>query len=90
MRVHQYAKNALIFVPLFTSLDYQDLTLLLNVAVAFVCFSLCASGVYFLNDLLDLEVDRQHVRKRHRPLASGDLPVALCAISFSPTHTPFS
>jgi len=77
MRVHQYAKNALIFVPLFTSHHYNDLTLLLNVAVAFVCFSLCASGVYFLNDLLDLGADRIHAKKRHRPLASGDLPISL-------------
>jgi HAD superfamily hydrolase (TIGR01549 family) len=77
MRVHQYAKNALIFVPLFTSHHYQDLALLVNVAVAFVCFSLCASGVYFLNDLLDLSADRAHAKKRHRPLASGDLPISL-------------
>ena len=77
MRVHQYAKNALIFVPLFTSHHYQDSAQLLNVVVAFVCFSLCASGVYFLNDLLDLEADRLHAKKRHRPLASGDLPLSL-------------
>lgn len=77
MRVHQYAKNALIFVPLFTSHHYNDLTLLAHVAIAFVCFSLCASGVYFLNDLLDLSADRAHARKRHRPLASGALPISL-------------
>jgi HAD superfamily hydrolase (TIGR01549 family) len=77
MRIHQYAKNALIFVPLFTAHHYQDLTLLSNVALAFVCFSLCASGVYFLNDLLDLEADRVHAKKRFRPLASGDLPISL-------------
>lgn len=77
MRVHQYAKNALIFVPLFTSHNYQDAAALWTVFLAFVCFSLCASGVYFLNDLLDLESDRQHANKRFRPLASGDLPIPL-------------
>ena len=75
MRARQYAKNVLIFVPLFTSHGYQNPMSLLTVFVAFICFSLCASGVYFLNDLLDLEADRRHTRKRHRPLASDDLPI---------------
>ncbi len=76
MRLHQYAKNVLIFVPLFTSHAYDDIGTVVAVAIAFVCFSLCASGVYFLNDLLDLPADRQHATKRRRPLASGDLPIA--------------
>jgi len=77
MRVHQNAKNALIFVPLFASHHYQDSAQFLNVVMAFICFSLCASGVYFLNGLLDLEADRLHAKKRNRPLASGDLPLSL-------------
>lgn len=77
MRLHQYAKNALIFVPLFTSHSYQGPSILITAALAFVCFSLCASGVYFLNDLLDLQSDRQHASKRGRPLASGALPVSV-------------
>ncbi|HYQ72174.1 MAG TPA: UbiA family prenyltransferase, partial [Gammaproteobacteria bacterium] len=73
MRVHQYVKNALIVVPLVTSHSYGDLASIFAVFWAVVCFSLCASGVYFLNDLLDLAADRQHATKRNRPLAAGDL-----------------
>ena len=76
MRLHQYAKNALIFVPLFTSHSYLSAPGIVAALVAFVCFSLCASGVYFLNDLLDLQADRQHPRKRNRPLASGNLALS--------------
>ena len=75
MRIHQWAKNALIFVPLFTSHTYQDLNHLLIAGIAFISFSFCASGVYFLNDLLDLDADRRHASKRFRPLASGALPI---------------
>ncbi len=76
MRIHQYAKNFLIFVPLLTSHQYFDQTSVLLSLLAFFCFSLCASGVYFLNDLLDLESDRHHAKKRFRPLASGSLPLS--------------
>ena len=75
MRLHQWAKNVLVFVPLLTAHSYLNMGSLLQACLAFLCFSLCASGVYFLNDLLDLEADRQHTRKRFRPLASGDLPI---------------
>ena len=77
MRIHQYVKNALIFVPVFTSHGYQETSVLLVALFAFVCFSLCASGVYFLNDLLDLQSDRRHATKRKRPLASGDLSLSI-------------
>jgi len=75
MRLHQWVKNALVFVPLFTSHSYGDSHLLELALLAFLSFGLCASGHYFLNDLLDLDADRAHHRKRNRPLASGDLPV---------------
>lgn len=75
MRIHQWAKNVLIFVPLFTSHTYLELNHLFITALAFVSFSLTASGVYFLNDLLDLDSDRSHASKRFRPLASGALPI---------------
>ncbi|WP_170412011.1 UbiA family prenyltransferase [Ruegeria arenilitoris] len=73
MRPHQYAKNALIFAPIFTSQQHLPFSSVLASLLAFICFSLCASGVYFLNDLVDLAADRQHTSKRHRPLPSGDL-----------------
>ncbi|MEM8987208.1 MAG: UbiA family prenyltransferase [Pseudomonadota bacterium] len=80
MRVHQWAKNVLVFVPLFTSHSYYDLGAVFACLVAFASFSLCASGVYFFNDLLDLEADRKHKTKWRRPLASGDLPISLGVI----------
>ncbi len=76
MRLHQWAKNVLVFVPLLTSHKYGDFGLGLDALMAFVVFSLCASGVYFLNDLLDLDADRVHPTKCNRPLASGALPVS--------------
>jgi len=77
MRPHQYAKNALIFVPILTSHGYKEASVLLAALLAFICFSLCASGVYFLNDLLDLQSDRLHSSKKNRPLASGNLSLPI-------------
>ncbi|MBX9796021.1 UbiA family prenyltransferase [Sphingomonas sp.] len=75
MRSHQWAKNALIFVPLVTSGLWADTRLIAQALGAFALFSLAASGVYLINDLLDIEADRAHRTKRHRPLASGALPI---------------
>jgi 4-hydroxybenzoate polyprenyltransferase len=72
VRPHQWAKNVLIFFPLLFS---HELTArrLLTALLAFCCFSLAASATYIVNDLLDIEADRRHPRKRFRPFASGDL-----------------
>jgi 4-hydroxybenzoate polyprenyltransferase len=75
LRVHQYAKNALIFVPLLTAHAYAFHNFL-SVLLAFVAFSLCASSVYLLNDLIDLRADRQHPSKQRRPFACGAIPLA--------------
>lgn len=72
-RPHQWAKNVLLFVPLVMSHRLADAARLLDVVWAFVAFSLCASGVYVVNDLVDLRADRAHPRKRERPFASGRL-----------------
>ena len=77
MRLHQWAKNILVFVPLLTSHEYGSSGPILTALSAFVSFCLCASGVYLLNDLLDLDADRRHPTKRNRPLASGALPVSI-------------
>ncbi|MCA1376741.1 MULTISPECIES: UbiA family prenyltransferase [unclassified Bradyrhizobium] len=81
LRVHQYAKNTLVFVPALTA-HQLDLWTLGYALLAFLAFSACASGAYLMNDLLDLAADRQHPSKRHRALAAGDLPIssALSAI----------
>src|SRR4051794_5181284 len=73
MRVHQWAKNTLVFAPIllahrFTSLQSWGQTLL-----AFLGFSLVASAAYVWNDLMDLEADRAHPEKRRRPIASGTI-----------------
>jgi len=71
-RPHQWAKNLLIFLPLFLAHSINPGKLLAGLA-AFCCFSLTASSTYMLNDLLDIEADRRHPRKRFRPFAAGDL-----------------
>jgi 4-hydroxybenzoate polyprenyltransferase len=75
MRVHQWTKNILIFIPLIASHQILNGPRLLAACVAFLSFSLCASGVYILNDCLDLEADRTHPTKKRRPFASGDLSI---------------
>jgi 4-hydroxybenzoate polyprenyltransferase len=72
VRVHQWAKNLLIFVPLLCSHAVTRGKLLTALA-AFCCFSLTASAAYIVNDLLDIEADRLHPSKSQRPFASGDL-----------------
>lgn len=71
MRPHQYIKNIFIFLPLFFALKITNLELFLSAVIAFIAFSLTASGVYILNDYHDIEEDRQHPKKKNRPLASG-------------------
>ena len=70
MRPHQWIKNLLVFAPLLAGHIFT-INAALNAMAAFVSFSLVASSVYLLNDLLDLSSDREHVRKRSRPFASG-------------------
>lgn len=72
IRLHQWAKNTLIFVPVLLAHAWSVSTLLAAV-VAFISFGLCASATYIINDLLDIEADRRHPRKRRRPFAAGDL-----------------
>jgi 4-hydroxybenzoate polyprenyltransferase len=72
-RPHHWAKNALIFVPLLAAQAAGSLDLLAAAAVAFLAFSLAASGIYVYNDLFDLAADRAHPAKRNRPFASGEL-----------------
>lgn len=74
-RLHQWAKNLLIFLPaLLAHRMLQPSTLAMSL-LAFLDFGLCASSVYLLNDLLDLASDRRHPRKRRRPFAAGILSV---------------
>lgn len=72
IRLHQWSKNILIFLPLLLAHVWVP-GLIAAAVVAFFSFGLCASATYIVNDLLDLEADRHHPRKRLRPFASGDL-----------------
>jgi len=75
LRVHQWVKNVLVFLPLLAAHRMLDMPAMVSTVLAFICFNLCASSVYLVNDLLDLAADRQHSRKRHRPFAAGTLPL---------------
>jgi len=80
LRIHQWLKNGLLFVPLLAAHLLADTTAWWSLICAFIAFCLCASSVYIANDLLDLESDRQHPRKCNRPFASGTLPIYKGAI----------
>lgn len=76
LRVHQWLKNLLLFVPLLTAFSFLDFEKLTTMIVAFFAFSLAASATYIVNDLWDLENDRTHPRKRLRPFANAKLPIS--------------
>lgn len=75
LRPHQWLKNVLVFLPILVSQQITQTTIFQSL-LAFVSFSLIASSVYVLNDLLDLRADRAHPRKRKRPFAAGTIPLA--------------
>jgi 4-hydroxybenzoate polyprenyltransferase/phosphoserine phosphatase len=75
LRLHQWAKNALVVVPVVLAPGLPSFRLLLAGAIAALSFSLCASAGYVFNDVMDVEADRAHRTKRHRPFASGALSV---------------
>jgi 4-hydroxybenzoate polyprenyltransferase len=80
LRPHQWVKNFLVFVPIVTAGIYDEIAVWEAAIIAFMAFSAAASGVYIINDLMDLEADRKHPRKCRRPLASGAMPVGLALI----------
>lgn len=75
MRPHQWAKNVLLFVPLLMGHEVRNGHKVAAVVICFAAFSLLASAVYVVNDLIDLEADRAHAVKRLRPFASGQLGI---------------
>lgn len=97
IRAHQWAKNFLIFLPLLMSHQLK-MASVLTAALAFLCFSVLASATYIVNDMLDIDADRRHPRKRQRPFAAGDLSpfsgmvvvlVFLCASFFGARFLPW-
>jgi 4-hydroxybenzoate polyprenyltransferase len=75
LRVHQWVKNLLVFVPAIAAHRMMSVGVLSATLLAFVGFSLCASAGYLLNDMLDLEADRRDPKKQHRPLAAGTMSI---------------
>jgi len=75
MRCYQWVKNLLVFVPAITSHTIFEGAIAGRAALAFFAFGFCASAAYIVNDLLDLEDDRRHKTKKHRPFASGRMPM---------------
>ena len=80
IRPYQWVKNLLVFVPIITAGTYDQIEVWQSAVIAFAAFSATASAIYILNDLMDLEADRQHPRKRRRPLASGAMPLSLAYV----------
>ena len=81
IRVKQYIKNLLIFAPAFFSAHFLDLEMLQRLCYAFLGFSLIASFIYILNDIKDINEDRQHPEKSKRALASGRISVHAAALT---------
>ena len=75
LRIHQWLKNLLLFVPLLTAFSFTEVDKVAMMIIAFASFSLLASATYIVNDLVDLESDRAHPRKKRRPFASGKIPI---------------
>ena len=81
LRPHQWLKNLLLFLPAVAGHAFTEQALI-PVLIAFVSFSLGASSIYLINDMVDLPHDRAHPEKRHRPFAAGVIPVSHGAICF--------
>ncbi len=79
-RPKQWIKNVLVLAAPAAAGVLFEPAVLLDAAVAFVCFCLVASGTYLLNDAIDVDADRQHPRKRHRPIAAGIVPVGVAKV----------
>ena len=80
LRLHQWIKNLLIFVPLIASHRFGETDLIVASLIAFLAFGCVASATYVFNDLLDVHADRRHASKRYRPLAAGTLSISTVSL----------
>ena len=87
MRPRQYAKNVFIFAPLFFDRQLFSRRPVLLTFLGFVTLCILSSGVYVLNDLVDVNADRNHPQKKYRPIASGKIPIRnakiFCGVLFA-------
>jgi 4-hydroxybenzoate polyprenyltransferase len=81
MRPKQWPKNALVFVALIFDRQLTNPTAFLHTLAGFILFCLISSAVYLINDVMDIEADRNHPTKRLRPIASGKLPVPVARLA---------
>ena len=81
MRPRQWTKNVFVFVPLFFDRKLTDPDSVLRTLAAFVLLCLMSSAVYLMNDLVDIEKDRQHPMKKNRPLPAGELSPVVAAVA---------
>ncbi|RKT84244.1 decaprenyl-phosphate phosphoribosyltransferase [Saccharopolyspora antimicrobica] len=77
LRPKQWVKNVLVLAVPFGAGEILDPVVLWHAVVAFIVFSMAASGIYFVNDAIDVEADRQHPTKRNRPIAAGLIPLPI-------------
>jgi 4-hydroxybenzoate polyprenyltransferase/phosphoserine phosphatase len=75
IRIQQWVKNSLLFIPILTAHEVLNLEAVFAAIIAFICFGTLASATYIVNDLLDLDADRHHHKKKKRPFAAGTLSV---------------
>ena len=80
LRIEQWLKNLVVFAGLIFANSFRDTTLVLDAALAFIFFCLASSAIYLINDICDIEKDRQHPAKSSRPIASGQLSRTIAGI----------
>lgn len=81
MRIKQWAKNIFLFTALVFDRKLTNLPAFWDTLLGALCFSLVASSIYLINDIFDIESDRNHPKKKHRPIASGELPIPVAWIT---------
>lgn len=80
MRIRQWIKNAFVLIPLVFDRQLFLFEPLIRTLIGFLLFCFVSSSVYLINDILDVEADRKHPKKKFRPIASGDLPISIAII----------
>ncbi|PKO17332.1 MAG: decaprenyl-phosphate phosphoribosyltransferase [Chloroflexi bacterium HGW-Chloroflexi-10] len=77
MRIRQWIKNSFVFIPLVFDRQLFTVDSLVRVVFGFILFCFISSSIYFINDIMDIEADKKHPKKRFRPIASGLIPIPL-------------
>ena len=80
MRIRHWVKNLFVFIPLIISGSFFNLLLIKETILAFLSFSFLASCIYLFNDIIDIESDRLHLKKKNRPIASGKISIHLALV----------